>query len=495
MSPPGISIDLPPPHAEIHRMFDFDNSYIKLPDALFAIQHPVSVKQPELCLFNAELAQSLGLDIPAEENLSELLSGNSIPPGTTPISQAYAGHQFGHFTNLGDGRAVLLGEHVAETGRVDIQFKGSGRTPYSRGGDGRASLGPMLREYIVSEAMHHLGVPTTRSLAVVKTGEAVHRQSVESGAILTRVASSHLRIGTFQYAAALDDSGLLATLLDYAIDRHYPHLAGSGNKALGFLEEVGRRQASLVSQWMKIGFIHGVMNTDNTSISGETIDYGPCAFMDEYDPDTVFSSIDVNGRYAYRNQLNIIHWNMARLAEALLPLLHEKQSGAIEMAGEFLARLEASINGEYLSAMSLKLGIADPKEDDRELIGDLLRWMHTNNLDFTNTFRALSQVRLPADGIYGDEEFKRWHRRWLKRIRANAPENVKEIMEKHNPAIIPRNHLVERVITAAEQEHDLSPLHRFLGALKDPFSSVPGREEYLKLPSESERVRQTFCGT
>ncbi len=476
-------------------MFTFSNSYRSLPGDFYSDQNPEPVSNPEICLFNRKLAEELNLDIPDDKEIVRVLSGNSIPEGTIPISQAYAGHQFGHFTNLGDGRAVLLGEHRSNNSLVDIQFKGSGRTPYSRRGDGRASLGPMLREYIISEAMGNLAIPTTRSLAVVKTGEPVYRERVEPGAILTRVASSHIRVGTFQYAAAMDKPGLIKALLEYSVNRHYPELEGASDMALQFLQAVGKRQAALVSQWMRVGFIHGVMNTDNTSISGETIDYGPCAFMDEYHGNTVFSSIDTAGRYAYGNQLPIIHWNMARLAETLLTLLHHDEKKALEIAQDFLKDMGQRLENEYLKAMAGKIGITEPREGDAEIISSLLKWMEDNKLDYTNTFRDLSQDELPRREVYNNEEFTRWHDSWSDRLTGQESGDSTTVMKAHNPAVIPRNHLVEKALHDAVHNDDYGRLHSLLNALREPYADNPQLLEYQKPPQDSERVIQTFCGT
>ena len=464
----------------------FDNSYARLPDILFIPTHPAPVNTPRVAILNHRLAAELGLDLEAvtPEQAAALFAGQTLPTGSRPIAQAYAGHQYGGFTMLGDGRAILLGEHRTPDGRiVDIQFKGSGRTRFSRGGDGLAALGPMLREYVVSEAMAALDIPTTRSLAVVTTGEQVHRESVRKGAILTRVAASHLRVGTFEYAARIGEE-TVRELADYAIDRHDPELADEPDEYLGFLRAVADRQAALVARWQLVGFIHGVMNTDNVAISGETIDYGPCAFMNAYDPHTVFSSIDRGGRYAYGNQPKITQWNLARLAEALLPLLAADRETAADRAMGVLGEFPAIFEGYWLAAMRKKLGLLTDEAD--ELIRPLLDWMQKSHADFTNTFRDLSQGALPSEGQYIDPEFMAWHARWKDRL-VSAP-----LMRTVNPFVIPRNHRVEEALSAAEEHDDLSALQRLLEAVSSPYEAGP--PEYQE-PPDDERGYRTFCGT
>ncbi|NBU41829.1 MAG: YdiU family protein, partial [Planctomycetia bacterium] len=375
----------------------FDNSYARLPDPFFSRTTPEPVRAPALVAFNEPLAADLGLDAAAlGGSAAAVFAGNDVPPGAEPLAQAYAGHQFGHFTNLGDGRAILLGEHVAPDGRrFDIQLKGSGRTPYSRNGDGRAALGPMLREYLVSEGMHALGIPTTRSLAVAATGEAVLRERPLPGAVLTRVAASHIRVGTFEYAAALGDPALLPALLDHAIARHYPEITAADDKAAAFLDAVIERQAALVARWMLVGFVHGVMNTDNMALSGETIDYGPCAFLDVYDPATTFSSIDHAGRYAYANQPAIAHWNLARLAESLLPLVPGGEEAALETARGIVDTFRARFERHYLAGARAKLGLVTAEEGDAALFAAILQWMHETGADFTATFAGLAALDAP----------------------------------------------------------------------------------------------------
>ena len=400
----------------------FDNTYSRLPDSFISTTNPIPVKSPELLILNDNLAKKIGLDFSLidKKDLSNLFSGNILPKGSKSISQAYAGHQFGYFTMLGDGRAVLIGEHISKNNeRFDIQFKGSGKTPFSRNGDGRAALGPMLREYIISEAMFHLKIPTTRSLAVVKTGENVVRESLLKGAILTRVASSHLRVGTFQYIAARKNDDELKTLVNYTIDRHYPNIKNSKNQALDLLKVLIEKQTNLVIKWMSVGFIHGVMNTDNMAISGETIDYGPCAFMDTYDPQTVFSSIDQLGRYAYFNQPSITKWNLARFAESLIPLIDDNKEKAIKIATDIINTFEINYEIKWLSMMREKLGLLNEDAKDQVLILDLLTWMHQNKVDYTNTFCFLMNEKVEDNKIYNDENFLVWKKKWKERLKLN----------------------------------------------------------------------------
>ncbi|MFS0575758.1 protein adenylyltransferase SelO [Sporosarcina sp. 179-K 3D1 HS] len=479
--------------------WNFDNSYARLPHSLFTKLDPTPVRSPELIILNEPVAASLGLK--AEELKSEegaaLFGGNQIPDGAVPLAQAYAGHQFGHFNRLGDGRAILLGEQITPSGdRFDIQLKGSGRTPYSRGGDGRAALGPMLREYIVSEAMHALGIPTTRSLAVVTTGEPVYRETELTGAILTRVAASHLRVGTFQYVAAWGTPEELKILADYAIERHYPEIRSAANPYLALLEEVMKRQAKLISQWQLVGFIHGVMNTDNMTISGETIDYGPCAFMDTYDPKTVFSSIDVQGRYAYRNQPPIAAWNLSRLAEALLPLIHEDSDQAIEMAQDVISGFAALYQSDWMAGMRAKLGLFNEEEDDQSLFEALLDMMQDHQADFTNTFQALTFDTLEGSSLFRSPEFLEWHGKWQARLgrQQEGTEASHQLMRTNNPAVIPRNHRVEAALGAAEQG-DFDVMRRLLEVLSTPYAHSPEQKEFANLPPKTTIPYQTFCGT
>ena len=478
--------------------WNFDNSYSRLPNAFKENIKPVSVKSPELLLLNEKLASELNLNFKniTKDELSEIFAGNILPKGSNSIAQAYAGHQFGHFTMLGDGRATLLGEHLTnKKQRYDIQFKGSGKTSFSRNGDGRAALGPMLREYIISEAINYLNIPTTRGLAVVKTGEQVFREIPLPGAILTRVASSHIRVGTFQYIAARENESELKIFFDYVINRHYPHLKDFENIALEFLKAVLDKQIDLVVNWMRVSFVHGVMNTDNMSISGETIDYGPCAFMDTYDPQTVFSSIDKTGRYAYCNQPIITKWNLARLAECLIPLINTDQNKAIELATDIINSFEKKYEEKWMEMMRHKLGLSVLDEKDKFLILDLLTWMHQHKADYTNTFCYLMSEKIQNDKIYTDDHFKIWKKRWQERLKKekNIQDKSIKLMKKNNPIVIPRNHKIEEVLNAA-QEDNLKPFLRLLEILKKPYSSREGLKDYQTLSNSDEKYK-TFCGT
>ncbi len=479
--------------------WNLDNSYSGLPNMFFSFQKPTPVKAPEVVIFNESLADELGLDIEALQNDqgAAILGGNEIPEGGKPLAQAYAGHQFGHFTMLGDGRAILLGEQITPAGkRYDIQLKGSGRTPYARGGDGRAGLGPMLREFIISEAMAGLEIPTTRSLAVTVTGEQIIRETMQTGAILTRVAASHLRVGTFQYAANWGKKEDLRALADYAIKRHYPELEGEDDRYLLFLEKVIKRQAELITKWQMVGFIHGVMNTDNMTISGETIDYGPCAFMDTYDPATVFSSIDQEGRYAYGNQPYIGGWNLSRFAEALLPLLHDDEDEAVKLAEETLSAYPEEFEAAFLAGMRAKLGIFNEEKEDKALIGDLLNAMNKHKADFTNTFKALTFGKLENEALFKSEEFTKWHEKWQERLgrQEHSQDDSHELMRNSNPAVIPRNHRVEEAIAAAEQG-DISVMVKLLEILSNPYEHSPEQAEFCQPAPPSAKPYRTFCGT
>ena len=479
--------------------WNFNNTYFGLSNSFKENINPVPVKNPELVLINKALALKLNLNFSkvTEKELSEVFSGNSLPDGSNPIAQAYAGHQFGHFTMLGDGRAVLMGEHISKNNeRFDIQFKGSGQTPFSRNGDGRAALGPMLREYIISEAMHSLNIPTTRSLAVVKTGEDVVRENILQGAILTRVASSHLRVGTFQYVAMRNNESELRTLVDYTINRHYPNIKKSKNKALDLLKVLIELQIDLVVNWMRVGFIHGVMNTDNMSISGETIDYGPCAFMDTYDPQTVFSSIDELGRYAYFNQPSITKWNLARFAECLIPLIDPKKDKAIEIATETINSFDKSYEAKWINMMRDKLGLFGQDQKDQVLIIDLLTWMHKNKADYTNTFCFLMDENFQHNKIYDDENFLTWKERWKERLKLNnnTPEKYLNLMKSVNPLVIPRNHKVEEVLESANN-NDLSPLKKLIKVLEKPYEKTKENIDYQSPAPISDKKYKTFCGT
>ncbi|WP_072090152.1 protein adenylyltransferase SelO [Candidatus Pelagibacter communis] len=474
----------------------FDNTYSKLSNTFKENIKPTPVHDPELVILNEELASTLNLDFSKtdKKKLAEIFSGNSIPEETNTIAQAYAGHQFGHFTMLGDGRAVLLGEHLVNNdNRFDIQFKGSGRTSFSRGGDGRAALGPMLREYIISEAMHSLNIPTTRSLAVVKTGEKVVRENLLHGAILTRVASSHLRVGTFQYIAATQNIKNLNTLVDYTINRHYPEIKASNSKALDLLNLVMEKQCQLVINWMRVGFIHGVMNTDNMAISGETIDYGPCAFMDHYDPKTVFSSIDKFGRYSFSNQPPITKWNLARLAECLIPLIHKNEDTAVKIATETIDNFQNIYETKWLNMMRDKLGLFGENQNDLKLINELLNWMEINKADYTNTFCYLMNINT-GDNKYKNLNFINWVKKWENRILINKGSKEKSIslMRKNNPIVIPRNHKVEEALDAANN-NNLELINKLLVILKKPFNNQDNIMNYQS-PSDNKDY-QTFCGT
>ncbi|MCR8842124.1 YdiU family protein [Paenibacillus sp. SC116] len=477
----------------------FDNSYTHLPQLFFTAQGPTAVHAPEIIIFNMPLAASLGLNAQAlqgEEGVA-VFAGNHIPEGAAPLAQAYAGHQFGHFNRLGDGRALLIGEHITPQGeRFDIQLKGSGRTPYSRGGDGRAALGPMLREYIISEAMHALGISTTRSLAVVTTGEPIYRETELPGAVLTRVAASHIRVGTFQFAAKFGSVEDIRALADYSIQRHYPEVYDHENRYLALLHEVIKRQAALIAKWQLVGFIHGVMNTDNMAISGETIDYGPCAFMDRYDPATVFSSIDRDGRYAYGNQPRIGAWNLARLAEALLPLIHDDEEQAIAMAEDAIADFIELYHVNWLEGMRAKLGIFNEELEDSSLIEGLLSMMKKYEADFTNTFRALTLQQPEASALFSSSEYAEWHEQWQARL-GRQPQSItdsQQLMKNSNPAIIPRNHRVEEALEAAVKG-DFSVMERLLLVLANPFAYSEEQVEYTSPPAPDACPYQTFCGT
>jgi uncharacterized protein YdiU (UPF0061 family) len=480
--------------------WNFDNSYVRLSESLYERINPVPVRAPRMAVFNRTLSDTLGLQTEALEGDegTAIFAGNRIPGGADPIALAYAGHQFGHFTKLGDGRAILLGEHITPNGyRFDIQLKGSGQTPFSRRGDGRAALGPMLREYIISEAMHALGIPTTRSLAVVTTGEQVFRETPLSGAILTRVAASHIRVGTFQYLAARGDRDSVRMLADYTIHRHYPDLLSEENKYLALLYAVMERQASLVAKWLHVGFIHGVMNTDNMALCGETIDYGPCAFIDAYDPATVFSSIDHGGRYAYGNQSHMAQWNLARFAETLLPLLAENQNEATLLAEEAIDSFPDIFRRCRHAGMREKLGLFTEEDDDIGLMKDLLSNMHQNHSDYTASFRGLIADTHADMPLFRDVAFKEWYRRWLERLE-RQPQSIEAsrmLMRAHNPAVIPRNYLVEEALEAAVERGDYSIMTRLLDVLSKPFDDPPADGGYHLPPEPSDRSYQTFCGT
>ena len=476
-----------------------ETSYTQLPDVFFSYCKPDQAPSPKVFIVNHKLAEMMGMNLQStsSETLAAWFSGHEWPGSSQPLAQAYAGHQFGHFTMLGDGRAHLVREHVWPDGqRCDIAFKGSGRTPYARGGDGKAVLGPMLREYIISEAMHHLGVPTTRSLAVVTTGEQIMRDKMRPGAMLTRVADSHIRIGTFSFAAQQKNVESIQALLDYTVVRHFPQHVNSSQKALDCIESLMHKQADLMVHWMRVGFIHGVMNTDNVTLSGQTIDYGPCAFMDRYHPGTVFSSIDHMGRYAFSNQPGITHWNLAQFTASLLPLIHQHPEQAWAMGQEVLKPFQLIYENKWLAMMRSKLGLYGVQIEDEELVKDLLAWMQSQALDYTNTFLDLSSMKTPFSGDYRQDAFKAWYKRWQGRLNKNNKplEQAYALMKCHNPAIIPRNHKVEQAIEAACRG-DHQPTYDLLEALERPYDNRPLLKPYQKLPKPDEVVLQTFCGT
>lgn len=479
--------------------WNLDNSYATLPDYFYTTPKPTEAKNPHILFLNESIAASLGLDPEALQTDVgiQVLAGNTLPEGGMYLAQAYAGHQFGGFTNLGDGRAIMLGEQITpEKERFDIQLKGSGRTIYSRGGDGLAATGPMLREYMISEAMHALGIPTTRSLAVLKTDNPVFRENELSRGILVRVAASHLRVGTFQYAAAVEEDDALQALADYTINRHYSHLKDHSSPYLALLEEVIERQAALIAKWQLVGFIHGVMNTDNMTISGETIDYGPCAFMNTFDLNTVFSSIDVGGRYKYGNQPAMANWNLARFAETLLPLIDENKESAIKQAEDCLGKFFPLFNTFWLNGMRAKLGLFDDKKEDAKLCADLLDAMKKYDADYTDTFLALTNRTFDGAVLFHSEEFITWKNDWEQRLKMEdkSEQEVKSRMQQYNPALIPRNHLVEEALLAAVQENNYDKIEQLMDALAEPFAHNAKQAAYARVPVPSEPF-QTFCGT
>ncbi|MBF0380981.1 MAG: YdiU family protein [Magnetococcales bacterium] len=480
--------------------WQFDNSYTSLPEMMYVRLKPTKVSDPKMVLFNEPLALKMGLDFPLSgQNNAQLFAGNQIPHGAEPIAQAYAGHQFGHFTMLGDGRAIVLGEHITpDNRRIDIQFKGSGPTPFSRGGDGRAALGPMLREYIISEAMHGLGIPTTQSLAVVTTGENVYRENGPlPGAILTRVAASHIRVGTFEYLAMKGDFPTSKKLVDYALKRHYPQTDQDTLHALTLLKNVMEQQLNLIINWLRVGFIHGVMNTDNMTISGETIDYGPCAFMDIYNPETVFSSIDHGGRYAFGNQPSMAKWNLTRFAETLLPLIDSDSKTAVNIATEIIDSYDEQFETKWLAMMKNKLGLVGEEQGDKDLITQLLTLMEQNRADYTNTFFNLLKGETAQEMIFQKDAFKSWQQKWHDRrlLNSDSQEISQELMKKHNPVVIPRNHKVEEALDAACKNGDLTPFNNLLAAVKTPYTSQKDISPYQSYPTEGSEIYQTFCGT
>ena len=479
--------------------FNFENTYTNLPKCFFTEQEIKQVSLPDLVIFNDKLAKSLDINIPLnnENESAKILSGNFNDRNMNTFAQAYAGHQFGHFTNLGDGRAIMLGEHLDKGGkRFDVQLKGSGITPYSRNGDGKAALGPMLREYIISDAMYYLNIPTTRSLSVIKTGEDVFREKKLQGSILTRIAASHIRVGTFQYAAAQQDKKILKSLFDYTVKRHYSKIKNSKNIYIELLKEFSLKQINLVTNWMRVGFIHGVMNTDNMTLSGETIDYGPCAFMNNYDPNTKFSSIDHMGRYSYKNQPIIAQWNIARFAETLLPLISSNLNEAIKKAEGVIKSIPEIYKTSWLNMMKKKLGLVDNDNEDENIINSLLSWMEENNADYTNTFVDLMNEENLNQSIYKSNEFKNWLEIYNKRkFNKNFTKSKSlKLMQENNPVIIPRNHIVENVLSSAD-EGDLNPLKKFLKILENPYNKNLEISNYYKTDIKSGETYMTFCGT
>ena len=501
-----MTSDVRPAADEARRIFSFDNSYARLPAPFQLPQRPAAVSAPKLIAFNRPLAAELGLDLEgaSDQRLAAIFSGQEIAEGAQPLAMAYAGHQFGQFVpQLGDGRAILLGEVIDRNGeRRDIQLKGGGQTPFSRRGDGRAALGPVLREYIVSEAMAALGVPSTRALAAVLTGDPVYRETALPGAVFTRVAASHIRVGTFQFFAARGDHEALRRLADYVIARHYPGLEHQENSHLALLKAIVTRQAELIAHWMAVGFIHGVMNTDNMTVSGETIDFGPCAFMDTYDPAKVFSSIDQFGRYAYRNQPAVAQWNLARLAEAMLPILDSDIDAAVEMANGAVIDFAQLYQAAWLKRMGAKIGLLNPEEGDRPLIEGLLDVMAQGGADFTLTFRALCAAAegndAPVHACLADPSaFDAWAGAWRERLGRDAqtPTARAEAMRHANPYIIPRNHRIEQAIVAAVSTGDFAPFERMVEAVIKPYETREAFADFTKPPQEDEVVLRTFCGT
>ena len=478
------------------QIFEFDNTYIKLPKNFYQKINPVPVKKPRLLKLNHELLDYFNLDKDSlETNLGiSILSGNKVPTNTTPLAMVYAGHQFGNFVDqLGDGRAVLLGEIIAKNGqRYDLQLKGSGKTFFSRQGDGRSPLGPVIREYIISEAMHYLGIPTTRSLSIISTGEVVKREKIEPGGILARVSASHIRIGTFEFFRAKKDFVSVKKLADYTIKRHFSEILSRKNKYKVFLDKIILTQAKLVAQWMNVGFIHGVMNTDNTSISGQTIDYGPCAFMNSYDLNTVYSSIDLQGRYSYGNQPNIIHWNILRLAESLIGLIDDDEKKAVSIIEKKISDISSQISSKWLNMMLQKIGIENAEPEDEQLVHDLLKWMQENKADFNNTFCYLMEYNHINDKVFETDSLKHWKNNWI--LRVKKEKNYLDVMKGVNPIFIPRNHLVENALDEADKGK-INKLNSLIEVISKPYLFQSKHEEYYLTPEVDETNYQTFCGT
>ena len=498
--PPPVTTPSASPVVPLACGWRLDHSYAQLPARFFASVLPTPVSSPRLVLLNRPLAEQLGLnpDTLAQPENAAWFAGNALPPGASPIAQAYAGHQYGNFVMLGDGRAILLGEQITPRGeRYDIQLKGPGPTPYSRRGDGRAALGPMLREYLISEAMHALGIPTTRSLAVAATGETVFRETPLPGAVLTRIAASHLRVGTVEWAAATGDPEALRALADYTLQRHYPELANAEQPYVALLQAILQRQAALIARWQHVGFVHGVMNTDNMALSGETIDYGPCAFLDAYHPATVFSSIDHHGRYAYANQPTIAHWNLSRLASALLPLLHPNEEEAVNVANGVLQTFPEIFRAHWLAGLRAKLGLFNEEPGDAELAENLLVLLQEPGADFTNTFRDLSGDAMTDANFAASAEFQAWRTRWQERLsrQPQGRDEARALMRRHNPAFIPRNHKIEEALAAATLNGDLSVLEKLLDVLAQPFAYDHLLPEFSTPPAPGACAYQTFCGT
>ena len=476
--------------------WSWDNSYLNVNPLLYTKVSPTKVELPRLLLYNKNLANELGLPSELSSDVISALAGNGVLPGSEPIAQAYAGHQFGHFNILGDGRAILLGEHITPSGsRFDIQLKGAGRTPYSRNGDGRATTSAMLREYLISEAMHGLGIPTTRSLAVVGTGDEVYRENVSEGSVLTRVAASHIRVGTFQYAAKYLPKDELREFCDYVIERHYPEVAQEENPPLALLKIVQDKQIDLIVDWMRVGFIHGVMNTDNMSIPGETIDYGPCAFMNTYNPATVFSSIDRSSRYAYGNQPSIAQWNIACLASALIPIIHDYKDEAVKLCQEVINEFPVIYEQRWAKMMCSKLGILEEQSGDDLLIKELLAWMEANQADYTNTFLQLNKTSNEHTGNYAQADFQGWFSKWLDRISIYSQEEVQYLLSISNPKFIPRNHLVEEALHQAANLNDFVFFNRLLEVLQASYMDHEGSNEFKEGPQEGDGDYRTYCGT
>lgn len=481
--------------------FNFDNTYLTLPGELFTVCSPNPVSQPQLVAFNDSLATELGLstDNQTPDELAAIFSGNVLPEGSASLAQAYSGHQFGHFTRLGDGRALLLGEQITPDGRrFDLQLKGSGPTPYSRRGDGRATLSAMLREYLISEGMHALGIPTTRSLAVVVTGEAVYREQIQPGAVLTRVAESHIRVGTFEHISQFSSVETLKVFTEYVIKRHYPELLQTENPALSFLRKVIEKQTDLIVNWMRVGFIHGVMNTDNMAVSGETIDYGPCAFMNAYKPETVFSSIDTGGRYAFGNQPQMGLWNLTRLAESLLPLIDTDIKKAIAKAEDVLNSFQNLFEQKYHKMLVAKIGIEHTDESDILLVNNLLGWMYEHNADYTNTFVRLMYPEIIQDKIYSDEAFLKWENDWKLRLHQKGitEQAALKLMQQTNPVYIPRNHKVEEMLKKVTETGKLADFQKFNNLLSNPYAASNFETAFIQAPAMAdELVYKTYCGT